>query len=522
MKLSRKAKKRLIVLGVMLSPVFLLLVIYLAHFNEPSGYTALRQEAFTEIEMPLAQPSVTPDILVHQEIHSTRSIPPYMILRKTLWQIPRLDGYCMISNQRKQTLIEYIEDRHVFSNLQSYSEFCELTDEEIDDIHSYCDEIEELLLVNQDKTVPEINKQLFDHDLWYSEPLKMAIFRASLSNDKNLAFTLFDIYLKLISDAQSIAFSDNEMVQFLWSCYDMGLLDESRIDELKQNLIKKYHLTKNWEEPPPRYAERNSELFKNCEAYCEIIKEGKYTTNNSATDIFLRENLSGLPFEMWHGFLKPIRIQRAKKLAVAMTTNDLEQVITAEYKLFQASRGIHPRSFSSVNSTRYGIYFPKVREAFPWFHLNTNYQLDEHFEKLAFLVILENKIITDVYPQGKIVVSNIEEPITGYHQAYMLQKKISIECHDEFTTETTPLTFSSRPIFISAIGQRCLESYDGSIYSISSINESCGTYVNFLDKIKDGPPLAINYRWTASNWLEAEPILRDVLVNQRPEEDGGE
>lgn len=526
MKLSRKAKKRLIVLGVMLSPVFLLLVIYLAHLNEPGEYTILKKE-LSSIESSVdKQETITYEQPKLPEQYELSKIYPYALMNAILKQVPQLNGIYANETPNKEDIISSIQSNQPFSKIKSYKSESELTSKGVAEFHELCDEVESVFLSDSDRSLKEINRLLVEKHIFYPVFIKFTIIRASFSGEHDKARSLFDRLLEMNSCQErnqiQIDISNLLSINFLWWCCDVGILDEYRIESLKQSWIKKYIIFRDSDVFPPRYVERNSEIIRNCEEYCLYIQQEQISNRNNSMVIFLESNLGGLPLRAWNGMMEPVRIHRAKKLAIAMTHDDPNTIYQAKKQLAMVTYGMNDGGFSDVSSSRFGIYLPIVMEKFPWYRTDgTDIMLNDYFGKIAFLEMLEKKEQTGNYPTGYLTIEAIKGPIEGFHEALVIypeEMRGALVVHNEKWEEIQRSEFHipPRPVFLSTYSDPYFESEDGTVYNIAQINSLCQRDETNIQQIKTEKPLNINYEWTASNWQEAEPVLRDILVDQRP------
>lgn len=261
------------------------------------------------------------------------------------------------------------------------------------------------------------------------------------------------------------------------------------------------------------------------EKYCQQLRTEELGKDTEPLNVMLKESLGGLPKKAWDGLVSPIYCYRIRDYAAALCTNDLDQIREKrkEKEFFFGSRDLYNRvrSLEEVAfNDETGICPEQIYKDFSWMR-ETDWFQNKLLALIALVEIMEHHAQYGSYPMGEYTEKLPADYTPEYHRFYIVKTdELSIPVihwEDETTTKTISKDIPERYHLID------LQNTDR--FYLSNYDYSPGIKELVIDpaihqRLKQETTNQQRIQWTFSYWDEAEPILRDILVDQRPRKTG--
>jgi hypothetical protein len=458
MKLSRKAKKRLIILGVILSPFVIIAAVYLSYLKEPSTYTQQKRiiaEHRSQINSPL-QDKVT---LEENDDPTTASITStlknelyevYRALQNSLNDIGPLQGggyvadlYFPLNNEEQ--ISQWWIDLHPKAvshwglYTENYSVEKELPLHLLDQFSEWESSYEEF------EPIRSSDFDLLKYSSW-CDLMILAAYRAHLAGDQELCHRLYTRYTQILLD-HSAELSYYWMVKFpgfVWACYDLGLLSDEDLLSLKNQLIEKHQEISINRQSDRRLVHRNKLLIEATEQFCQQLQTEELGKDTETLNVMLKESLGGLPKKAWDGLVSPIYCYRIRDYAAVLCTNDLDKIRQKRKaeEFFLGSKDFYHRVRSLEEiafNNETGVCPDQIYKDFSSLR-ETDWFQNKLLALIALMEILEHHAQYGSYPMGEYTEKLPADYTPEYHRFYIVKTdELSIPVihwEDETTTKT--------------------------------------------------------------------------------------
>lgn len=564
MKLSSKAKKRLLILSLLISPFVILLIAYLCNIGEPEEYRAFRKriEVMTKNEEvdQKTKPSVsvssnattgtmlaTKVELVEPEF-KIYSIDQIDVLRGLKWRGPKISYYVVppvfadeetlkkaICSRIQQTLnfILYRGESTLFGPIED-KEKLRLTLDQFLREYPLNDEVDVKELAQP------FSDQIFRGD--FGSLLIFAAYREMESGNHENVKRIFKFYTDYIVEAlrsgksfplfnQSLhgKMNGNLYLTFAWMVLESDILTDKERAAVKQRFIELYNMSTEMQVTPEIKAKRDQMILQ----YCEHLRVNKDLREENSFNYFLRDSFGGVPNKAFYGVVNPLVSRKIQEFAVALSENDTDKMKSIRKDL------VFTQPFMSITSMldgveqtilmeSKGLLPPKVYEMFPEF--KQNYSRKSMAYNYACLVeICGYYHHHGIYPLGEFSPSFTSDEFSLQNKFFVLQfdgVEETMKIHNSVKDKTREaLKQIPQRIYIAAGHSNHLlkwgrgntlfadERFD--LIGILLYNQKNWSTQEELDQLRSDPVLkATAYEWTFRFWEESQESLKELLIKK--------
>jgi hypothetical protein len=564
MKLSRKAKKRLLIVGVLLSPLVILLIAYLCNIGEPTEYRILRErikqsEVANTKPFPLTNPPVssiasdaTTATVTKQLAASRDNTSLTNPLIYTLHNIDPQKGikYHHASNfswhgpMNPSTVKE--RKKMIWQEIQWDTEYQLSKRKPIGDkqsFHALLDQVTEYFLD------PEMDIKTFGQPFSMQKSrldlftlLYYSCFREILRGNNAKAIKLHQLFTDFIFEGLNtgslsrndglIYQRENELLLYFnltWAMLEKQVFSEMEKNQFKKRYINSYHQDPYFNQPADFHERRAKYIMKQVDDLCDQLD---HSTNSlkveCSLNFFLEDTLGGVLHPVWYGTVNPLIKHQLKKYALALINNDLEEIKKqrANFWKYDGFLKISDRlgkREEALYDKDISYYLPKeIAQDFPC--LTLNYLLKSY--ALSMVSLVE---VTDIYhqhgayPFGEYTPDFTSDKFSKQNKFYVLPLG-GMDSSFSFASfldkdKRNQLDVGPRIYLSFGVTKSCVEEKingNGMRYkAISGIGplRKMMRSSRLYEKTKQkGVIPATSYQWTFRFWDESEEALDELLI----------